>query len=327
MRFYGARANGLLTVSLTTTGGIMRVKYNMDTQLVFQIGYPLKNILAAFVHNRVYELANLNAICTLVEVKKGELGKFVEAVKTIGGNGFDITMPHKGDVIPFLDECDEVAKAFKSVNHVKIVNGKLIGCGLDGMGMGLALQAKLGSLEGRKALIIGAGAVSGPVAAAVCERGVKDFVIVNRTVEKADEMGETLKKLYGKDIKVKTGPLTDDFMCSVAGDRTLCIQCTSLGMVGNPNKFETLNFLSKLKPGCFVADVLYPNTDYLVEARRLGLPTLDGKGMLLHQQLAAIEFRFGVKMSLDTLPEIEEAIDIAIAMREARQRREAVAEK
>ena len=115
----------------------MRVKYNVDTHLIFQIGDPVDHATAPFLHNAMYDLANVNAICTPVFVPRGHLPEFIQAVKTIGASGFDITMPHKSDIIPLLDECDEASRVFNCVNHVKLVDGKLIGIGLDGVGMGL----------------------------------------------------------------------------------------------------------------------------------------------------------------------------------------------
>ena len=104
----------------------MRVKYNVDTHLIFQIGDPVDHATAPFLHNAMYDLANVNAICTPVFVPRGHLPEFIQAVKTIGASGFDITMPHKSDIIPLLDECDEASRVFNCVNHVKL--GSEQGC-------------------------------------------------------------------------------------------------------------------------------------------------------------------------------------------------------
>ena len=82
----------------------MRVKYDVDTQLLFQIGDPLDHACACTIHNRMYELANLNAVNLNVVVKKGELPAFIQSCKQLGVKGFDITMPHKSDIIPLCDE-------------------------------------------------------------------------------------------------------------------------------------------------------------------------------------------------------------------------------
>lgn len=48
----------------------MRVKYDVDTQLIFQIGDPIDHSTAAFLHNEMYDLANINAVCVPILVKK-----------------------------------------------------------------------------------------------------------------------------------------------------------------------------------------------------------------------------------------------------------------
>lgn len=63
----------------------MRVKYDIDTQLVFQIGDPVAHSVAAFMHNASYEMAGVNAVCVLAHVPNGHLGEFVNAVKLIVG--------------------------------------------------------------------------------------------------------------------------------------------------------------------------------------------------------------------------------------------------
>ena len=296
----------------------MRVKYNIDTTLVCQIGDPLDHSCAAFVHNAMYEIANLNAVCLTVKVKKGELPKFIEAARTLNMNGFDITMPHKGDVIQYLDVCDESSRAFKCVNHVKFVDGKLHGVGLDGVGMGLAIQHDGVKIKDSVVLILGAGAVAGPIAAALCERGAKRVIVANRTVDKAKYIADTLKQLYK--IETECGPLTEDYLGKVARDTNIVVQCTSLGMAGHDTQYETLEFIKALPKDATVADVLYPTTKVLETARSLGLKTVNGMGMMLHQQFAMMEFRFGIKMPDYALDVAHEALELAIVMRDRRLR-------
>ncbi|MEM0529046.1 hypothetical protein WGC32_01730 [Zongyangia sp. HA2173] len=294
----------------------MRLKYDVDTKILFQIGDPLDQCCATYLHNALYEFANINAVNLSVPVPKGGLGDFVKAAKTIHAAGFDLTMPHKTDIIPFLDECDPASRAFKCVNHVKIADGRLIGVGLDGAGMGLSLQYEMGDISGRHALIIGAGAVAGPIAADLCSRGVKKFTIVNRTLEKAQYVADTLRNIYG--VETSFGPFSEEFLSSVAPEISLAVQCTCLGGGSHWGQFPHLGFISRLPKNCIAADVLYPTTDFLEEAKRQGLPTVSGKGMLYQQQLAMMEFYFGVKLGADALQEAKEALEVAIAMRTIR---------
>lgn len=308
-----------LTGVLLRKGENMRVKYDIDTQLVFQIGDPIAHSTAAFLHNAMYDLANVNAVCMLVKVPKGGLPDFLQAVKTLNANGFDITTPHKTDIIQYLDECDEASRIFNCVNHVKYRDGKLIGIGLDGVGMGGAIEANVGDLTGANVLLLGAGAVAGPIAADVVSRGAKKVFIANRTVEKADTIAANLQKLYK--TETETGTMDDDFLAECAKKVDIVIQCTSIGMYGHPGKFKSLEFMKELKKDAFCADVLYPKTEFLDKATELGLRNINGMGMLLHQQIAMIDFRFGIKLDPSCLKMAEESLTCAVALRTLREQR------
>lgn len=295
----------------------MRVKFDVDTKLIFQIGYPMDQGCAAFLHNAMYEYANVNAVCMTAEIPKGGLPAFLEAVKTLNADGFDITTPHKTDIIPYLDECDTASRMFKCVNHVKLRDGKLIGTGLDGVGMGMAIEHEIGSgIKGRRLLVIGAGAVAGLIAADLCGRGVSEVMIVNRTIEKAKYIADNLQTSYK--VPCRYAELTNEVLNAFAPETDLVVQCTSLG------KGKWKDFASRLSKSCVTADVLYPDTDFLRAAREQGLCAIDGRGMLFFQQLAMMEFRFGVKMQADALAEAEEAVEIAVAMRRLRNIRKGI---
>lgn len=299
----------------------MRVKYNADTQIVFQIGDPIEYSCAAFLHNAMYDIANLNAVSLPLRVEKGKLPEFVQAVKMLKFNGFDITTPHKSDIIPLLDECDEVSRIFKCVNHAKLVDGKLIGCGLDGVGMGLAIEAVIGPVKGRDVLILGAGAVAGAIAADLSTRGVASIAVANRTEEKAKYIADTMKSMYS--VPTEYGPLNEKYLGEVAPKSTLVVQCTTLGPMLHGGDFESLDFIAKLPAGAVVADVLYPTTTILQKALDRGLQIIDGTGMMYYQQFAAMEFRFGVTLPPEAVLEAEEALDIAITIRSLRNKRKA----
>lgn len=297
----------------------MRVKYDADTQLVLQIGDPINHSTAAFLHNAMYDLANINAICIPTLVKRGELHDFIEAVKTLNLNGFDITMPHKSDIIPFLDECEETSRIFNSVNHVKYQDGKLIGIGLDGVGMGMAIAEKMGSLKGKKVLLLGAGSVSGPIGADLCQRGAGEVHVANRTIEKARKTAETIGNYFG--IRTGYGKLEEEYLSDMAKEVDIVVQCTSLGMAGTQSNYPSLRFMENLKKDAVCADVLYPRTEFLDKAKELGLSNLNGMGMLLNQQIAMIEFRFGIKLPQECLMQAEESLVCAVALRDLRESR------
>ncbi|MHB1314359.1 MAG: shikimate dehydrogenase family protein [Christensenellales bacterium] len=297
----------------------MRVKYDVDTKLVAQIGYPMDHSCASMMHNALYEYAHLNAVNLTFEVPRGGLGDFVQAAKALKMVGFDITMPYKSEIIPFLDECTEEARAFSSVNHVKITDGKLSGVGLDGVGMRMAIEAEGVSIKGRDVLILGAGAVSGPIAAELCKSGAKSVTVLNRTADKAKHVADTLKNLY----KVETayGEMTASELNKAAQKCSLVVQCTSLGMHGSAADYDSVDFISLLPGNAFVADVLYNpyRTKILAAAEGRGLGVVNGAGMMFYQERAVLDFMFGVDLPDDFVNEAEESILIGVAMRNFRK--------
>jgi len=297
----------------------MRLKYNVDTQIIFQIGDPMDRSCSPFMMNALYDYAHVNAVCLPVTIPKGGLPEFIQAARTLHAAGFGLTMPHKSDIIPLLDVCDEASRLFNSVNTVRFQDDRLIGIGFDGLGMGMAIESQTGPVAGKRVLLIGAGSVSGPIGAALCQKGAIQVHVVNRTVDKACNVAETLSNLYG--IQTSYGLLSDDELCAVAPDVDLAVQCTSLGMSAASGDFESLRFVDQLPDDCVVADVLYPVTTLLNAAKSRGLRTVNGKGMMLEQQLATMDFRFGIRLDRQALLEAEEALDIAIAMRDLRAQR------
>lgn len=185
--------------------------------------------------------------------------------------------------------------------------------------MGSAIAEKAGSLKGKKVLLLGAGSVAGPIGADLCQRGVSEVFVANRTVEKAKKTAETIGDYFG--VKTGYGELTEEYLAGAASQADLVVQCTSLGMAGSAQQYQSLRFMERLHKDVLCADVLYPNTAFLDRAKALGLPVLNGLGMLLNQQIAMIEFRFGIKLPQKCLLQAEEALACAVTLRDLRDQR------
>ena len=142
----------------------MKLRHQVETKVYYLIGDPIDHACSPYVNSAAFEFLNIDALCLPLLVKREDLGAFVDMVKTFDFPGFYLTMPHKADIINYLDECDPLSKAFQSVNLVRNNGGKLTGIGLDGVGMGETIERKAGgpgSLKGKRALILGAGSVAG----------------------------------------------------------------------------------------------------------------------------------------------------------------------
>ncbi|MBS5644451.1 MAG: saccharopine dehydrogenase NADP-binding domain-containing protein, partial [Clostridiales bacterium] len=254
----------------------MMLRADADTKLFFLAGDPMDFSCGAAVSNAVFDFANVNAVNLSLTVKKGELGPFVKAVRTLGLAGFFVTMPHKSDIIPYLDEVDPLSRAFHCVNHIKNDHGKLIGTALDGVGMRMAIEGAGVSLPGKSVLILGAGGVAGPIAAELAKQGARRFAILNRTVEKAKFIEKVLHEHF--DVETAVAEMIPENLHTYAKDMDLAVQCTSLGMNGGPADYADVTFVDEMKDGALVADVLYipDRTKLLSYAERQGHPVVNG---------------------------------------------------
>lgn len=289
----------------------MPLKFNVDTQVIYNIGDPMDHSCATYMHNAVYALANVNAVNLTTIIPKGGLEKFIEAARTLGAAGFDLTTPHKADIVPFLDACEPAAAAFRCVNCVKFEGEKLIGMGVDGIGLSLAVQARFGPVKGKAVLILGAGAVAGLAANELCKSGAARIFIANRTEEKARFIAQTLQQMHG--FTCVCGPMEESFLREAAAAADLVIQCTSTGRPGE-ERYPALDVVQYLRPSCKVVDVLYPDTQLLEACRERGLETMNGQRMMVYQQIPKMKFRFGIDFPEELLPEVEEAVAVGVTM-------------
>ena len=296
----------------------MNVKYNVDTKVIYNIGDPLDHSIAPYLINEVYSYMNLNAVSIPAVIPKGKLSEFVEAAKLLGCWGIDLTSPHKEDIIPFLDACDSAARAFGCVNTVKIQDGRLTGIGLDGSGLAYAVEDRLGSIKGRRALILGGGSVAGLVAHEMCVHDVSSITIANRTTEKAKKIAGIIKDMHG--VSCEHGPLEDSFLNEAAKNANIVIQCTSLGRIGEQG-YDSYAFINNFPEDCFAIDVLYPETQFLNPCIARGIKTLNGQWMMLYQQIHKMKFHFGVEVPKSAIPAFEEAADVAVTLIRARRKR------
>ena len=153
------------------------VKFNTDTKLVLNIGDPMGKTNAPRAYNKLFGELDMNAIMLPVEVKKGMLPRFMEACKMLGIRYISPTMPHKKDIIPLLDDVDESSRIFQSVNAIRIdEDGTSHGVGMDGKGALNAILSSGARLEGKEAVMLGSGSISGVIGLELSKQDRKSVV-------------------------------------------------------------------------------------------------------------------------------------------------------
>lgn len=265
------------------------------------IGDPISHSKSPIIHSTVLEELKIPYTYSSFQVKKGELEQFLKLAKEKEIHGFNITMPHKADIIPFLDEIDEEARRYQAVNTVKIDNGKLYGYNTDADGYTTALRDAGSDFTGKHVVILGAGGVVTTLARKAAYENAVKISILNRTIENA----ETIAALVSAETGIKTDSAGFDTVTlkKYAEQADLLINATPLGMHGVTQDFTDLCFVQCLKPNVMVSDLIYnpTETNFLKAAREHGCPTVNGLGMLLYQAFLADQIYTGLSFSFSNM--------------------------
>jgi shikimate dehydrogenase len=260
------------------------------TKLFALIGDPVEKSLSPTMHNAAFEALGLDCAYVALRVPKETLADAVAGIRAIRLAGFNVTRPHKVNIIGLLDRLDKSAKMVGAVNVVKNVGGKLIGFNTDGEGAVRALKEKIGNLSSKKILLLGAGGAARAIAFSLAQVGAK-LTIANRTASKARELVAAIEKKLGK--KAVHVALRKDILTDAIAQSDILINATSTGMY--PNVDETLVTADMMHRGLIVNDIVYEplQTRLLREAKRAGAKTINGLGMLVHQGAMTFEIWIG----------------------------------
>lgn len=264
------------------------------------IGDPIEHSLSPKVHGAALSAMGIEYEYEKVQVKKGGLEDYIKYAIDTKTDGFNLTMPHKIDIIPYLEWIDDEAKTFSSVNTVCIRNGKLYGYNTDAIGFELSIKDCGSGFEGNNVVILGAGGVARTLALKAAMSGAKTLRILNRTPKGTKEIFDLVRSK--SDIEIICSGFSDDELFEGCETADLLINATPLGMSNCP-QYESLEFLKALPKHAFVVDLIYnpSKTEFLKATEELGHKTLNGLGMLIYQALAAEEYYLGKKIDMKSV--------------------------
>lgn len=270
--------------------------YSTKTLKMAVMGDPIDHSLSPFLHGAVIEEHGYDALYIPVRVAPEETEDFAKAAVRMGFCGFNATMPHKIRLLQVVDELDEKAALYRSVNTVRIRGGVLTGSNTDVDGLLAALDGRGVQPEGMNVMIIGAGGVAGALIRGFSNRGASSVTVLNRTLPKAEAAAADVRGASAQGLTIEN-------LCKTASRSDLIVNCTPMGMTGVSADFEDLSFLDDTKG--FVVDLVYHpwQTSFLKYARERGLRIMNGMPMLICQGLLA--FRLFTDIELDLKAEFE----------------------
>ncbi|MEW6978468.1 shikimate dehydrogenase [Bacillus pumilus] len=253
------------------------------------IGNPVGHSMSPDIHNAALKDAGIDGHYHGFQVEGGDLKDAIRGMKALGISGFNVTVPHKVEIMQYLDKIDVTAERLRAVNTVLLEKGQLVGYNTDGEGFLHSLVEALDQpLSELSFLMIGAGGAARAIYTTIAEYAPKSFDITNRTIEKAEAL------IQSADGKVTSNAIALNTAEDQLGDYDVIIHTTSIGMY--PNVEETPISLTNAKKTAVVCDIVYNpiETKLLSEAAGLGLKTVDGVGMFVGQAARAFELWTGV---------------------------------
>ncbi|MGE0329893.1 MAG: shikimate dehydrogenase [Ramlibacter sp.] len=230
-----------------------------------------------------YQLIDLDTTHSTVDALPG----LIQAARTMGFAGLNITYPCKQAVIPLLDDLSDEARAMGAVNTVVNDGGRLMGHNTDGSGWLWGFQRALPQADVSHVVLLGAGGAGSAIAHAVHKLGAGRLTIVDSDLSRAQALADSLAQLYGARMDAAADPA--QAMVTATG----LIHATPTGM----DKLPGLPLAeSLLHPGLWVAEIVYfpLDTALLKAARARGCPTVDGGTMAAGQAIGAFRLFTGL---------------------------------
>ncbi|MBC7189318.1 shikimate dehydrogenase [Candidatus Aerophobetes bacterium] len=274
------------------------------TKLVGIFGYPISHSLSPVIHNAAFKESGLDFVYVAFPVKPSFLSEAVKAIRALEIVGVNVTVPHKKEIIKFLDELSPEVEKIGAVNTVVNLGGKLKGYNTDFRGFLDSLKVRGVSLEGKRVLLVGAGGAALAVAFALLGEKIDTLFLINRTSDRLKEMVERLLEFF-PEKRIKIVDYEKRNSLSFKGEVDILINATSLGMKEkDPPPISLDGFSSTL----YVYDVVYNReTELLKEAKRRKMKYQDGLDMLIFQAAAAFEIWTGKKAPISTMKEVAES--------------------
>ncbi|UCD08684.1 MAG: shikimate dehydrogenase [Dehalococcoidales bacterium] len=270
------------------------------TKVCALIGDPIEHTMSPAMHNAAFNELGLDCVYVAFGVKPDELAGAINGMKSLGMPGWNVTIPHKVNVIPLLDKLDPLAEKIGAVNTVVNENGILTGHNTDATGFLQAMLEKGVEPKGKNIAIMGAGGAARAVSFILADRGAYP-VILNR-IEELD-WAENLAAMISKEfeIDVPAMELTKGNLGNVLDKAEILVNATSVGMSPNDNVSPAPAEL--LKADLTVYDVIYNpiKTKLLKDAEAAGATIIGGIDMLVWQGIMAFEKWTGQKPTFELM--------------------------
>jgi shikimate dehydrogenase len=265
----------------------MPAEPNYKAELVGVFGHPVAENPTIVMQEAAFKALSLNWRYLTIEVYPESLADAFKGLRAMNFQGINLTIPHKVEVLKYLDEVAPDARLMGAVNTVRRAGQKLIGENTDGKGFLRSLREDAGiDPAGKRVVILGAGGAARAMSVELALAGAAQLTIVNRSAQR----GQELVALLNQNTPAKANFAAWDQTYAIPPTTEIIANATSIGLFPHVNAKPDLDY-NTVTPAMTVCDVIPnpPDTPFLQEARSRGAKTLDGLGMLVYQ--GAIGFK------------------------------------
>lgn len=261
------------------------------------IGDPIDHSLSPNIHNAAFNALGMDCTYIAYRIPRGELKEGIESLKQIKISGFNVTIPHKVEMMKYIDEASEECKTIGAVNTVTNENGKLIGHNTDMGGFLEPIKKRNIAMKNEDVLLLGAGGAARAIVAGFAKEGAHKITIANRTKERGQELAK-----FAASFGMESDETTLDEAGRNAGKYRFIVNATSVGLKNEPSPIST----NAIGSQNIVYDIIYMpmNTDFITQSKKNSATVIYGYEMLLGQACLAFETWHKVKAPYDAMKKV-----------------------
>ena len=257
------------------------------------------------MHNRAIAEMGIDAVYVPFRVKPEDLENAVRAIRALGIRGLNVTVPHKTEIVRYLDSITPDALAVGAVNTVTLKDGRLEGDNTDVYGFTNCIL-KDGDLErfpARIAVLGAGGAARAVVYACAVRDEVSEITILNRTPEKAEKLADDIRGITGK--KISPYPADSESQKNILPLADMIVNTTTVGMYPLVGFSPVDNPGSVFRSGQVACDIIYNpvRTKFLADASEHGAKIIGGTAMLAFQGARSLTVWTGREAPVEVMME------------------------
>lgn len=277
----------------------MNSEPDYKAELVGVFGHPVAENPTILMQEAAFQTLGLNWRYLTIEVYPQDLANAVQGLRAFNMQGINLTIPHKVEILKYLDEVATDAQLMGAVNTVRREGNRLIGENTDGKGFLRSLQDDVSvNPAGKRVVVLGAGGAARAITVELALAGVSYITVVNRTPAR----GQALVDLLNKNTSVTAEFIGWDMTFPVPTNTDVLINATSIGLFPNVSEKPDIDY-DTIGANMVVCDVIPnpPDTPFLREARARGAKSLDGLGMLVYQGAIAFKMWTGQEAPVEVM--------------------------